>query len=146
MSNSTTRSTVPCLISVMFSLTMNQPLPTLFEHMHWIVYSYAPFKLSKVGMNVIIFPPTRSLHDLTLLSFPQPLLSLQLLMPSVNLMASRTSRSLISADTFYLIPLWTLLCLQEWMMQKMKTLPLQECMTRTLQSACTQHYHCDNCR
>ena len=44
--------------------------------------------------------------------------------------AYRTSRSLIYADTFYLIP-WTLLCLQEWMMM-MKTLPLHECMAMTL--------------
>ena len=32
---------------------MNQPLPMLFTHVHWIVFSYAPFKPSKVGMNVI---------------------------------------------------------------------------------------------
>ena len=38
------RCTVPCLSSIMFSLMMNQPLPTLFTHMHWIVFSYMPFK------------------------------------------------------------------------------------------------------
>ena len=74
LSSSTTRSTVLCLFSVMFLLMMNQPLPTLFAHMHWIVFSYVTFKPGKVGMNIIIFPLTRSLHDLTSLSFPQPLL------------------------------------------------------------------------
>ena len=56
-------------------------------------------------------------------------------MPLVNPTASRTSRSPISADTFYLIPLWTLLCFQEWikhMTKMMKTLPLHECMMKTL--------------
>ena len=53
-------------------------------------------------------------------------------MPLVNLTASRTSRSPISVDTFYLIPPRTLLCLQEWMTQMMKRHPLQECMTKTL--------------
>ena len=74
MSSSTTRSTDLCLFSVMISLMMNQPLPTLFMCMHWvrIVFSYALFKPSKVGMNVIIFPLTRSSHDLTSLSFLQP--------------------------------------------------------------------------
>ena len=60
----TTRSTIPCLFSVMFSLTMNQPLPTLFTHVDSIVFSYTPFKQSKLGMNVIIFPLARSLHNL----------------------------------------------------------------------------------
>ena len=46
----------------------------------------------------------------------------------------------------YLIPLWTLVCLQEWMMQMMRTLLLQECITKTLpcRTACTQH-HCHHC-
>ena len=107
---------------------MNQPLPTLFMHVHWIVFSYAPFKSSNVDMSVIIFPLARSLHDLMSLLLPQPPL---LLMPLVNPMASRSSRSLIYVDTFYLIP-QALLCLQEWMTMMMKTLPLQECMAMTL--------------
>ena len=51
---------------------MNQPLPTLLMHMHWIVFSYAPFTQSKVDMSVIIFPLARSLHDLITLSYLQP--------------------------------------------------------------------------
>ena len=38
----------------------------------WIDFSYVPFKPSKVGMNVIIFPLIRSSHDLTSQSFLQP--------------------------------------------------------------------------
>ena len=95
---------VPYLFSVMFSLMMNQPLPTLFAHVHRIVFSYTQFKPSKVGMHVIIFPLARSSHNLTSLSFLQHLLYLPVLMPSINPMASRTSRSPISMDTFYLIP------------------------------------------
>ena len=72
--SSTTRSTVPCLFSVMFSLMMNQPLPTLLMHVHWIIFSYVLFTQSKVDMSVIIFPLTRSLDDLMSLSFPHPLL------------------------------------------------------------------------
>ena len=72
MSSLTTSSTVPYLFSVMFSFTMNQPLPSLLVHIHWIVFSYAPFKQSKVGMNVIIFLLTRASHDLMSLLFPQP--------------------------------------------------------------------------
>ena len=56
----------------MFSLTMNQPLPALFAHVHWIVFSYVPFQQIKVGMNVIILPLARSLHDLMSLPFLQP--------------------------------------------------------------------------
>ena len=71
-------------------------------------------------------------HHLTLCHYcsHNPQYNCDLLMPSVNQTASRTSRSLISADTLYLIPPRTLLCLQEWMMQMTKTLPLQECIRR----------------
>ena len=65
---------IRCLFSVMFLLMINQCLPTLLMHVHLIVFSYAPFKPSEVAMNVIIFPLTRSLHNLTSLSFLQPLL------------------------------------------------------------------------
>ena len=51
-------------------------------------------------MSVTISPLARPLHNLTSLLFLQPLLSLQLLMHSVNLTASRTSRSPIYTDTF----------------------------------------------
>ena len=53
---------VLCLFLVMFLLTMNQPLPTLFVHVHWIVWSYALFKPSKVGMSVIIILLASSLQ------------------------------------------------------------------------------------
>ena len=84
-----------------------------------------------VDMSVIISPLARSLHDLMSLLLPQPPLILMPLDTLVNPMASRSSRSLIYVDTFYLIP-QALLCLQEWMTMMMKTLPLQECMTMTL--------------
>ena len=71
-------------------------------------------------------------HPTMSLLFPQHPLQLLLSMPSLNLMASRTSRSPISMDTFYLIPLWTLLCLQHLMTQMTKTIHLQEYMTKTL--------------
>ena len=61
MSSLTTRSTVPC--SVVFLLTMNQPLPTLFMCTDWTILSYTPFKPSKVDRSVIIFPLARSLDD-----------------------------------------------------------------------------------
>ena len=66
------KSTFPCLFSVMFLLMMNQPLPPLLMCMHWIVFFYMPFPQSKVDTSVIIFPLTRSLHNLVSLLFLQP--------------------------------------------------------------------------
>ena len=47
---------VPCLSSVTFLPMMNLPLPTLFMHMHWIVFFYTQCTWSKVDMNVTISP------------------------------------------------------------------------------------------
>ena len=61
------------MLLIGYILTHNEP--TLTNTIHacaWIVFSYALYKTNRVGMNVIISPLTRSLHDLMSLSFPQP--------------------------------------------------------------------------
>ena len=60
----------------LLSYVLAQDEPILSNTVCVHVLHYAPFKPSKVGMNVIIFPLTRSLHDLMSLSFLQPLLQL----------------------------------------------------------------------
>ena len=56
-----------------YVLAHNEPTLTSAVHVHALdCLSYVPFKPSKVGMNVIIFPLTTSSHDLTSQSFPQP--------------------------------------------------------------------------
>ena len=131
MSSLTTRSTAPRLSSVMFLLVMYLPLPTLLMFMHWIVFSYMQFTQSKLDMSVTISSPARSFPDFMSLQFMQPQLLLRLSMHSVNPTGSRSSRSLIYIDTYYLIP-QTLLCLQEWTTTMMMTLLLQECKVMTL--------------
>ena len=126
-----------CSVSLLsYVLSHNKPTLTNTACAHALdCLFYMLSTTNRVGTNVTISPHTRSSPNLTSLSFALPLPSLQLLTLLVNLTVFRTSRSLISEDTFYLTPLWTLLCLQEWMiMMKMttNTLPLQECLYQRL--------------
>ena len=56
-----------------YVLTHDEPTHTnTVCDVHWIVFYYALFTLSKVDMSVIIFPLARSLHEFTSPLFPQP--------------------------------------------------------------------------
>ena len=115
-------------------LAHDEPTLTNTAHLHALDCLFLCTAHTKQGRyECYHIPLARSLCDLTSLLFLQPVLLLRLLMHSVNLMASRTSRSQISTDSFYLIPR-TLLCLQEWIMIMMMTMKLllQECKAMTL--------------
>ena len=56
-----------------YILTHNEPILNNTAHAHALDYLFLfAFTQSKVDMSVVIFLLTRSLHDLTFLSFPQP--------------------------------------------------------------------------